>query len=347
MTTKKVSLSQSNARRAEKLFEKEKSELAATPEGPVFTIEWLKDNWEEDKHYGIPVDWLNFENTRLRNRHKFRPEKIQELKESIASQVGQIEPIVGRFDETGKIQIVVGWHRALACKEIPKNVLVRFTDMEENDLYDLTVAENIDREELSGFDQMAAMIELQKRGRSVEQIGALFHVGAATVYQTLRIGENPLIATALESDRLSLRDARTISNKVKSMNLDQATQEKIINALDEGKVRSSDLDYVIEKGGEIPAGSPAVPNEKAKGDKTRKGAPATGNDGKIYFKKFNENKIHFSATCIKGRPELKRIKGEAIKFVEALEKMIVADRRQEQKPIPHGERRKKTKGKGK
>jgi ParB family transcriptional regulator, chromosome partitioning protein len=133
-------------------------------------------------------------------RKTYRPDSIAELAEDIASH-GLLQNLLVRpaLDdenrETGKYEVPAGGRRLAALKllakqkRIPKNVPVTCNVREDGGAKELSLAENIARENLHPADEFVAFRELhEEQGLGAEEIAARFGRTARTVRQRLKLG---------------------------------------------------------------------------------------------------------------------------------------------------------------
>jgi len=122
---------------------------------------------------------------------------ISELKALIAAQgllqnlVGFMQVIDGR--ETGVIEIVAGGRRLISLGELiaegvfPDDYAIPYLLVTEDEAVAISLAENSGREDMHPADVYDAMMELSKRGKSVDDIAFLFRLDALTVKKRLKL----------------------------------------------------------------------------------------------------------------------------------------------------------------
>lgn len=301
-----------------------------------FTPAELKASFKSDVVYSIPVneEWFNLENRRLATRRAIDPEAVQSMGESIKTH-GQEQPVKCRWDETNRLQIILGETRTHACKLIGKEVLVLITDADERTCKAWALSENLQRNDMKGYDQALKMYELQKENFSVDEISIIANKKKALIYQTFKIFDYPKITEALEAGKITISDARLLASTTSSKSLEEGLQVKAIEALSAGTLKVSDLDYFADKKGDIPLatapaapgqpGAPTDPASKSDDSSKPKTKSHTAKDDGAYFKKFNDGKIVFKATAVPGKTqmaELKKMKQAVAGFSAALEKVI-------------------------
>lgn len=130
------------------------------------------------------------------SRKQFFTEAIQELADSIKS-VGLLQPI-GVIADGKKYRLLYGERRLRACivnkmKEIDVNV---FENLSEHEMTLIHITENIQRRDLTAFEEMSALTELKDKGMSVEDIAAKIGRSLKFIYD--RINLNLLIPEFLD-----------------------------------------------------------------------------------------------------------------------------------------------------
>ncbi len=300
---------------------------APTEVKEINTPEELKINFRKDVIYSIPAEWFDIEDKTFSTRSKKIQEHIDSMKESIKSQ-GQQEPVKARLKDGNKLQIVMGWTRVFACLELGFKVQTMVTDADERTCKVWALIENIQRNELEGYDKARKVKELLDDNFTVEEVSQFIGVSSKSYVYTLnRIFNYPVILNALKDSVINETAARVLSTTVSSKNIPEDLQKKAIEYLSAEKLKIADLEYFLDRGGELPgvsAASPENPDLKTPSKGKKKGS-SDDSGIKSYFKKFNDGKISFSARAVPGKSdikELKKIRTEALKFVESLEKII-------------------------
>lgn len=121
-------------------------------------------------------------------RAAFEPEKLEELAQSIRAH-GVLQPITVRVREDGRFRIVAGERRWRACrlaglKDIP--CLVR--TVEDDELLELALIENIQREDLNPIETAVAFSRLIEQHKlSHEQIAERTGKDRSTITNFLRL----------------------------------------------------------------------------------------------------------------------------------------------------------------
>ncbi len=301
------------------------------------SLEEFSKTWKKGVAYPIPLDWIDFEDTRIKNRKKIEETEVAELAHSIMTK-GQQAPILVKFGDKGKLIIAYGWHRSLACRQAGLTTVEgRVTDASDTECRELALIENLIRRQLKPFDEAKAIFDLKSMDQlPISDIAAISEKDEKSIYAILQIFDFPVIVAALEEGRISsLTTARHLAAKARPKNLSEENQRKIIDALASREIRVQDIDYVMDHEDKLEAlgagaimPSAATPSElggdgtgKAENQKPAKTPWAV----RSYFQKFADGKISFFTPKLSSKTdlrELKKILGENAKFSESLDKII-------------------------
>lgn len=151
---------------------------------PAPVVARLPEKFE--RFESIPLDQIVPGETQP--RAAFEPEKLEELAQSIRVH-GVLQPITVRLREDGRFRIVAGERRWRACrlaglKDIP--CLVR--TVEDDELLELALIENIQREDLNPIETAVAFSRLIEQYRlSHEQIAERTGKDRSTITNSLRL----------------------------------------------------------------------------------------------------------------------------------------------------------------
>jgi ParB family chromosome partitioning protein len=146
---------------------------------------------------------------------------ISELAESIKVQ-GVMQPIVLRQMPGGKLQLVAGQRRLLASQRAGKATVPAIVrQLSEEQAIELTIIENLQREDLNPLDQAGAFEKLSSKcGLTQEQIAARTGKDRATVANYMRLLRLPAeVQLEIRQGTLSMGHARAL------MALDQAADQ--------------------------------------------------------------------------------------------------------------------------
>ena len=147
----------------------------------------------------------------LQSRRLFQPDRLQELAQSISAN-GVIQPLVVRRKE-GRYQLVAGERRWRAAKLAGlAQVPVVVQDLSDDQLLEVTLIENIQREDLTPLEVAQAFERLVRDlGLSHEEIANRTGKDRTTITNTLRLLRLPQDVQQLVSERrLSVGHARAI-----------------------------------------------------------------------------------------------------------------------------------------
>jgi ParB family transcriptional regulator, chromosome partitioning protein len=137
---------------------------------------------------------------------------INELAESIKVQ-GVMQPIVLRQIPGGKLQLVAGQRRLLASQRAGKATVPSIVrQLSDEQAIELTIIENLQREDLNPLDQAAAFERLSSKcGLTQEQIAARTGKERATVANYMRLLRLPSeVQLEIRQGTLSMGHARAL-----------------------------------------------------------------------------------------------------------------------------------------
>lgn len=120
-------------------------------------------------------------------RKHFDPAALQELAGSIAKN-GLLEPIIVRpVDGPGERHVIIAGERRWRASQIANldAVPVRVLDIGEEEAFVLSIAENVNREDMNPMEEADAFARLLDYGRTREQVAELF--GKTTRFVGLRL----------------------------------------------------------------------------------------------------------------------------------------------------------------
>jgi ParB family chromosome partitioning protein len=158
----------------------------------------------------IPVG--DIEPNPYQTRTEVDEQGIRELAESIKVQ-GVMQPIVLRQMPGGKLQLVAGQRRWLASQRAGKATVPAIVrQLSDEQAIELTIIENLQREDLNPLDQAAAFERLSSKcGLTQEQIAARTGKERATVANYMRLLRLPAeVQAELRRGTLSMGHARAL-----------------------------------------------------------------------------------------------------------------------------------------
>ena len=148
---------------------------------------------------------------KLQPRKKFAADKLKELKDSIKEK-GIIQPVIVRTIEDG-YELIAGERRFRAVKELGYDEIPAIVkEVSDADSLELSLIENIQREELNPVEEANAYMDLiEKFNFSQEEISKAVGKDKSTVSNTLRLLTLPkLIQDYVSEDLISMGHAKAI-----------------------------------------------------------------------------------------------------------------------------------------
>lgn len=140
----------------------------------------------------IPLQDINIEK---QVRTKFNQSSIMELAQDIQKR-GLLQPIVVREDGKGFI-LTIGERRLKAMRLIgATHAPAIVANVKSDDLEEIQMIENIQREDLNGKDLMAGVLSLYKQHKSIDAVCALLHKSKSWVSKK--------VATAMKMGPLTI-----------------------------------------------------------------------------------------------------------------------------------------------
>ncbi len=159
----------------------------------------------------LPVERIA-ETPEVRNsRRGYAEEKLNELAASIREH-GILQPILVTPDGDG-YRVIAGNRRLKATiraglRTIP--ALVK-TQVDEHRQFFLNLVENVQRVDLTGKERVEAIRLLAASGLGVREISRGTGISPGTISRWLRIADRPILARALEEERLDIARAMTLA----------------------------------------------------------------------------------------------------------------------------------------
>ena len=164
---------------------------------------------EKEKIQTVPIEKL--EPSSFQPRKFFSEARIKELGESIREK-GMIQPILVRPRDE-RFEIIAGERRFRAAKMIGfGEVPVIIKQVKDGDLLEISLIENIQREDLNHLEEARAFKRLvEEFGMTHEMISKRVSKDRATITNTLRLLELPVrIQALLEENAISMGHARSL-----------------------------------------------------------------------------------------------------------------------------------------
>lgn len=164
----------------------------------------------------------------MQTRVDIDPIALQELADSIAVQ-GVLQPILVRSVAEGKLELVAGQRRLLASQRAGKTTVPAIVrQLSDEQAIEITIIENLQREDLNPLDQAAAFEKLsQQCGLTQEQIAQRTGKDRTTVANYMRLLRLPAwVKEGLRQGSVTMGHARAL------MGLDptliEATARKVV-----------------------------------------------------------------------------------------------------------------------
>lgn len=179
----------------------------------------------------------------LQPRKKFDEKKLKELAESIKEK-GVIEPIIVRIGKNGYYEIVCGERRYKASQmagltKIPA-IVKNLTDEEA---FEISLIENIQREDLSPIEFALAFDKLTKLGYSHEDIARKIGKSRSYVTNILRILKLPEdIKKLIDEQKISLGHAKVLCSIS-----EEKTLRQLVDKILKEKISVRELEEIVKK----------------------------------------------------------------------------------------------------
>ena len=144
-------------------------------------------------------------------RQHFRPEKLEELAASIAEK-GILQPLTIRKRD-GEYEIVAGERRWRAAQKAGLHVVPAILrDYSDQDMLELALVENLQRDELNPIEEAVAYRQLiDQFGLTQEQVAERVGRSRVSVANTLRLLKLPqAIITWIDEDRITVGHAKAL-----------------------------------------------------------------------------------------------------------------------------------------
>ncbi|MFQ5681451.1 MAG: ParB/RepB/Spo0J family partition protein [Candidatus Omnitrophota bacterium] len=177
----------------------------------------------------IDIDIQQVHPSSYQPRQEFDAEKLQDLANSIREK-GVIQPIVVRRNQQGRYELIAGERRWRAANLLKLNKIPAIIkDVDDEESMQLSLIENIQREDLNPVEQAQAYKKLiDKFGFTQERIAQTMGKARVTITNILRILKLPdEIREALKNNRLSFGHARALL-EIENCQEQLAMAEKII-----------------------------------------------------------------------------------------------------------------------
>jgi ParB family chromosome partitioning protein len=227
-------------------------------------------------------------------RQRFDEQKLNELAESIKNQ-GLVQPLVVRKrsdGDGGGFWLIAGERRWRAAQRAGlKSIPVVVKEVQERDAYELTLVENLQREDLNPIEEAEAYQRLSSEfGYTQEQLALRVGKDRATVANALRLLKLPQkVRNLVAGDELQMGHARALLGLEAEAAIERAAARVVQKQL---SVRQTE-ELVRRERGEVKAKKPlvAVPSTASTRDLEQKLERAFGTKVRLAQKSPQAGKI--------------------------------------------------------
>lgn len=150
------------------------------------------------------------------NQRRIKPSAIDSMADDIHAH-GLLQNLVA-YEEDGLFWVFAGGRRYRALKELVKRKKARNSDVipvevrSKEEAIELSLAENLQREDMHPADSIRAFAALRDTGMDAEEIAARFGQAVSFVYKMLRLSAlAPALIDLIAKDQLSLEAARALT----------------------------------------------------------------------------------------------------------------------------------------
>lgn len=161
----------------------------------------------------------------LQPRKHFNDETVKELAASIKEQ-GLLQPIMVRLTESGRYQIILGERRFRAIKSLGwVTIPCIVKNLEDEQVLVVSLIENIQREDVTFWDQAMAVKGLKNLGHDVDKVATLLGKSKRWVYRVLQIFNTP------ERVQELVRDEKIngwVATELTTLSVNGETEENIV-----------------------------------------------------------------------------------------------------------------------
>jgi ParB family chromosome partitioning protein len=195
-------------------------------------------------------------------RYEFDEELLEELAQSIQAN-GVVQPIVVRPGEDGRYVLILGERRCRASKLAGKTTVPAIVRrVSEQQAAEMTIVENLQREDLNCLEQAAAFAKLsQEFGMTQQQIGDRVGLSRESVSNYMRLLKLPgRVMEYLKYNKLSFSQAREMLALDNPQLIERVADEAVKKNLTDEQIE----DLVAKLNG-WPSSNPGLPEPKPKG----------------------------------------------------------------------------------
>lgn len=183
----------------------------------------------------------------LQPRQEFNREKLQELANSI-KEGDLLQPIVVRLNGNNIHEIVAGErrYRAFQILKEPKIPSIILDIKDDTDALEKSLVENLQRDDLTSIERENAIWDLwqSKRYETMEKLSTKLGVSYTNVATAINVKK--------ARERLSVTDNISTETLNVTMGLEDEPRKKILKAIEEKKIDTSNVRDVVRKVKEFP-----------------------------------------------------------------------------------------------
>jgi ParB/RepB/Spo0J family partition protein len=191
-------------------------------------------------------------------RKTFKSETIGQSLETL----GQINPVLVKI-KNDRLQIVAGWRRYQALKIAgAKTVKIEVTDKTDMDCRFVSLAENLDRQDMTASEKYQAIKALINDGAKTKDLMEKFDWCKSYAYAIKNISKFPAVAKAVEDGKFE--SISTAAELVEQLNGKKIATDNLVNRAirktTDGSWPVKDIGYYLKQEKEINDRQPGQPH---------------------------------------------------------------------------------------
>lgn len=241
------------------------------------------------------IQWYDIEPSPMNPRKTFDEADLQELADNIRQQ-GLLQPITVRPKDEGKYEIVCGerryraWLKNIIAPKYPSAIPCIVKEMTDEEAFDAMITENLQRKDVDPMEEAFAFAQLQKTGKSAEEIALRFGKSPRFVQERIKLNTLiPELKKKVTDEWMSIGAATIIAR------LNEDDQRKFLDKVD----RYLDDRFIIKQDAQDFVDQLFLLLSKAKWEDDYKGSCGVTCD-KCPFNSANANCLFYE---MKERPE--------------------------------------------
>jgi len=192
------------------------------------TISSVITEKKDDKSFGIEIDISKIKPNKYQPRKEFDPVELSNLMASIQEK-GIIQPVSVRKIGTDEYELISGERRLRSCIELKLRTIPAIVrDVKDEDMLELALIENIQRDDLNAIEEASAYKRLQDEfGLTHEEVAKKVGKERSTITNMLRLLNLPFkIQEYVSRGTISVGHARVL------LGIDEFdAQEKLCNSI--------------------------------------------------------------------------------------------------------------------